>query len=323
MKQNWNLKNQLIKKIQKKGGWVNTHTHLDRAYTISPKILDLANKHLHEKWMIVDEIKEKSTTTQIYDRMAFAVEEQIKQGVTVLGSFIDADNIIKDKAIKAAAKVKEKYSNDIKLVFVNQALKGVLDPVAKMWFDEAMGFVDIIGGLPAKDKGREEEHLDVLFTTAKKLDKMLHVHVDQLNTKKELETEQLVRKAKQYKLKDKVVAIHGVSLSAHPIKYRKKIYKQMKDAGVMMISCPTAWIDSVRTEELSVTHNSIAPVEELVKAGITVGIGADNIADVYKPFTDGDMWTELRFLLETCHYYDLDELANIATINGRKILGVK
>ena len=323
MKKTWNLKNQLIKKIKNKGGWVNTHTHLDRAYTISPKILDLANKHLHEKWIIVDEIKAKSTTNQIYDRMAFAVEEQIKQGVTVLGSFIDADNIIKDKAIKAAAKVKEKYANDIRLVFVNQALKGVLEPEAKMWFDEAMGFVDIIGGLPAKDKGREEEHLDVLFTTAKKLDKMLHVHVDQLNTKAEKETEQLVKKAKEYKLENKVVAIHGVSLSAHPIKYRKKIYKQMKDAGVMMVSCPTAWIDSVRTEELSVTHNSIAPVEELIRAGITVGIGADNIADVYKPFTDGDMWTELRFLLETCHYYDLDELTNIATINGRKILGVK
>lgn len=322
MNKNWNLKSQLIKKIQAKGGWVNTHTHLDRAYTITPKILNLANEHLHKKWSIVDDIKSKSSVTQIYDRMCFAVEEQIKQGVTVLGSFIDADNIIKDKALKAAAKVKEKYSDDIKLVFVNQALKGVLEPEAKMWFDEAMGFVDIIGGLPAKDKGREEEHLDVLFSTAKKLNKMVHVHVDQLNTKAEKETEQLVKKAKEYKLKNKVVAIHGVSLSAHPIKYRKKIYKQMKDAGVMMISCPTAWIDSVRTEELSVTHNSIAPVEELIKAGVTVGIGADNIADVYKPFTDGDMWTELRFLLETCHYYDLDELTNIATINGRKILGV-
>ena len=90
-----------------------------------------------------------------------------------------------------------------------------------------------------------------------------------------------------------------------------------------MITCPTAWIDSKRNENLSVTHNSIAPVEELVKFGITVGIGADNIADVYKPFTDGDMWTELRFLLETCHYYDLDELVKISTLNGRKILGVK
>ncbi|GIK83541.1 MAG: hypothetical protein BroJett025_01630 [Patescibacteria group bacterium] len=322
MHNHWNLRDKLIKKITQNGGWVNTHTHLDRAYTITPKLLHLANKHLHEKWTIVDEIKEKSSISQIYDRMAFAVEEQVKQGVTVLGSFIDVDDIVKDKALKAAAKIKETYKRDITLVFTNQALKGVLEPRARAWFDEALGFVDIIGGLPAKDAGKEEEHLDVLFTAAKRLGKLLHIHVDQLNTKLEKETESLIRKAKEYGLQGKVVAVHGVSLAAHPEKYRQKIYKKMKQVGIMLISCPTAWIDSRRSEERSVTHNSIAPVEELIEAGIVVGIGTDNIADVYKPFTDGDVWTELRFLLESCHFYEIDDLVKIATINGRKILGV-
>lgn len=322
MKNNWDLRASIINKIKKNGGWVNTHTHLDRAYTINPKMLTLADKHLHEKWLIVDEIKSRSTISQIYDRMCFAVEQQIKQGVTVLGSFIDADEIIKDKAIKAAEKVKEKYKHDIKLVFINQALKGVLDKKSKFWFDEALGFVDIIGGLPAKDAGRENEHLDVLFEAAKRLNKMVHVHVDQLNTAKEKETEVLIQKTKEFGMHGKVVAVHGISLAAHPQKYRQKIYKKMKNDGVMLISCPTAWIDSRRNEELAVTHNSIAPVEELVQAGIVVGIGTDNIADVYKPYTDGDMWTELRFLLESCHFYDREQLVRIATENGRKILGL-
>jgi cytosine deaminase len=323
MNNKWNLQEKLVKQIIKKGGWVNAHTHLDRAYTISPAMLSLANEHLHKKWSIVDEIKAKSSVAQIYDRMSFAVEQQIKQGVSVLGSFIDVDDVIKDKAIKAAQKVKDKYQDDIKLVFINQALKGVIDPSARKWFDEALDFVDIIGGLPAKDEGREEEHLDVLFESAKRTGKMLHVHVDQLNTKAEKETELLVKKTKQHGWENKVVGIHGISLAAHPVEYRKNIYKKMKDAGVMMISCPTAWIDSRRSEEISVTHNSIAPVEELIANGVVVGIGADNIADVYKPFTDGDMWTELRFMLESCHFYDLPELINISTKNGRKILGVK
>lgn len=323
MNKNWDLQATLIQQIMQQGGWVNTHTHLDRAYTITPKMLALANKHLHEKWLIVDEIKAKSTVNQIYDRMSFAIEEQIKQGVSVLGSFIDADEIIKDKALKAAAKVKETYKQDIKLIFINQALKGVLSSEARKWFDEAVDFVDIIGGLPAKDAGREEEHLNVLFETAKRLNKMAHVHVDQLNTATETETEVLVQKTKEFGLQGRVVAVHGISLAAHPITYRKKIYKQMKNQGVMLISCPTAWIDARRNEELAVTHNAIAPVEELIEAGVTVGIGTDNIADVYKPFTDGDMWTELRFLLESCHFYELDELVRIATKNGRKILGVQ
>ena len=96
----------------------------------------------------------------------------------------------------------------------------------------------------------------------------------------------------------------------------------MKKAGMMLISCPTAWIDSRRTEDLAVTHNSIAPVEEMMEEGIPVAIGTDNIHDVFKPFSDGNMWLELRLLLETCGLRDKDELVRIATVNGLKTLGL-
>jgi cytosine/creatinine deaminase len=321
-KQNWNLKNLVLEKIKDQGGWVNTHSHLDRAYTITPQSLGLGNKHLHKKWELVDELKKNSTVKQIYDRMAFALEKQLEQGVTVLASFIDVDEVVKDKAMKAAQKLRENYQKDLELLFINQALKGVLNPKARFWFEEALGFVDIIGGLPGKDAGKEAEHLDVLFGLAKKHDKMVHVHVDQLNTTQEKETELLIKKTEEYCLAGRVVAVHAVSLAAQPAKYRQKIYQQMQKNQMMVIVCPTAWIDSRRSEKLAPTHNAIAPVEELLEAKIPVAIGTDNIADIYKPFTDGEMWMELRFLLETCHFYDIKQLVNIATINGRKVLGL-
>lgn len=319
----WDLRTRLVEEIKNQGGWVNTHTHLDRAFTITPETLHLADQPLQKKWDIVDDIKRASSVDQIYDRMAFAVERQLADGVTVLGSFIDVDEVIEDKSIRAAQRIKEKYGKDITIKFINQSLKGVLAPTAREWFDKAVEFVDIIGGLPGKDRGREQEHLDVLFTAAKKTGKLVHVHVDQLNTAAEKETEWLADKTLEHGYQGKVVAIHSISLAAHPIAYREAVYEKMKKNGVMVITCPTAWIDSRRSEELAVTHNSIAPIEELVAAGITVGIGTDNIADVYKPFTTGEMWTELRFLLESCHFYDLDSLVAIATKNGRQILGVK
>lgn len=321
----WDLQAVLLEKIQHSGGWVNTHTHLDRAFTITPKTLPLASAHLHEKWTIVDEIKQKSSVTQIYDRMAYAVETQLKQGVTALGSFIDVDAVIQDKSLEAAGKLREKYSKskDIRLVFINQTLKGVLEPEARKWFELGAEFVDIIGGLPGKDAGREAEHLDVVLLTAKRLGKRAHIHVDQLNTAQEKETELLVKKTINHGMEGKVSAIHGISIAAHPSQYRQQLYKAMQFAGVSLICCPTAWIDSRRSEEMAPTHNSIAPVEELVASGTTVSIGTDNIADVYKPFTDGDMWTELRFLLESLHFYDIDELVQIATTNGRRVLGLE
>lgn len=323
--QNFNnfLKEMILGKIKEKGGFVNTHSHLDRAYTITPETLYLANSTLKEKWTLVDDIKRSSTIYQIYDRMAYAIEAMIKQDIQAVGSFIDVDEVIEDKSIIAAELIKRDFCSDINIKFINQTLKGVIDPKAKRWFDMGAEFVDIIGGLPAKDKGHEAEHLDILMETAKRMNKPVHVHVDQFNTAKEKETEQLIDKTLEHNMQGRVTAIHSISLGAHNIEYRNMIYKRMKEAGVMLISCPTAWIDSKRSEELAPIHNSIAPIEELSQHEVVVGIGTDNIADIIKPFTDGNMWTELRFMLESCRFYEIDELVKISTDNGLKILDIQ
>jgi cytosine/adenosine deaminase-related metal-dependent hydrolase len=68
-------------------------------------------------------------------------------------------------------------------------------------------------------------------------------------------------------------------------------------------------------------HNAVTPVHEMIPAGVRVALGTDDIADIYKPFSDGDMWTELRVLLEATHVYDMDALATLATTNGKIALG--
>ena len=319
----FDLKYHIEKLIKKNGGWVNCHAHIDRAYTVTPENFHLYHSPLSVKWGLVDELKRNSTVNDVYDRMAFAIENMLQQGVTILGTFIDVDEVIRDKAIKAADRVREKYKKNIRIKFINQVLKGVLEPTARKWFDVGAEFVDIIGGLPGKDKGKEDKHLDVLLSTAKKMKKMVHVHVDQLNTASEKETELLVKKTLEHDMQGKVAGIHGISIAAHPKAYREKLYKSMKDAGVMMVSCPTAWIDNRRSEELAPTHNAITPVDEMVPAGVTVALGVDNICDIYVPHIDGDMWTELRLLMAAARFTDIRELVNIATANGRKALGLQ
>ena len=232
------LKQEILEKINKNGGFVNTHSHLDRAYTITPETLHLANATLQEKWLLVDSIKRNSTVCQIYDRMAFALDQMLEQGVQAVGTFIDVDEVVEDKCIRAAQMIREQYKSDIKIKFVNQTLKGVITPEARKWFDIGSQFVDIIGGLPKKDKGLEDVHLDILFETAKSMGKPVHVHVDQFNTQQEKETELLIEKTIQHGMQGKVIAIHSISLAAHPFEYREKVYKKMVDADVMLVTCP-------------------------------------------------------------------------------------
>ncbi|AWU39568.1 cytosine deaminase [Blattabacterium punctulatus CPU2] len=318
-----NPKKKIIEKVKKKGGWVNAHSHLDRAFTLTKKNFKYSYYSLNKKWYLVDEMKRLSSEEDIYIRMEKALEYFLKQGTQALCTFIDVDEIIEDRALKAAKKLRNNYGNLIHIRFANQVLKGVLNKKSKYWFDKSVEFVDIIGGLPAKDYGKENEHLDVLLQIAKKKGKLVHVHVDQFNTSKEKETEKLAKKTIEHGMQGKVVAIHSISLAAHDKKYRYEIYRLMKKANLMVISCPIAWIDHTRSERLTTSHNSITPVDEMIPEGIIVAFGTDNICDIYKPFSDGNLWIELRVMLEACHYYDIDHLVEISTKNGLKVLGLE
>ncbi|AUI66086.1 MULTISPECIES: amidohydrolase family protein [Glaesserella] len=320
------LKSHIRDEVIKKGGWVNSHAHADRAFTMTPeKIKIYQNANLQQKWDLVDEVKRNSTVEDYYRRFSQAIELMISQGVTAFGTFVDIDQVCEDRAILAAHKAREVYKNDIILKFANQTLKGVIEPNARKWFDIGSEMVDMIGGLPYRDEldyGKGLEAMDILMSTAKSQGKMLHVHVDQFNSQKEKETEQLCDKTLEHGMQGRVVAIHGISIGAHPREYRQMLYKKMKSVEMMMIACPMAWIDSPRKDEVLPFHNALTPADEMIPEGITVAIGTDNICDYMVPLCEGDMWQELSLLSAGCRFTNLEEMANIASINGRKVLGL-
>ncbi|QNS16110.1 amidohydrolase family protein [Mannheimia bovis] len=320
------LKGHIRDEIIKKGGWVNAHAHADRAFTMTPeKITVYQNANLQQKWDLVDEVKRNSSVEDYYRRFSQAIELMISQGVTAFGTFVDIDQVCEDRAIIAAHRAREVYKNDIILKFANQTLKGVIEPTAKKWFDIGSEMVDIIGGLPYRDEldyGKGLEAMDILMETAKSQGKMLHVHVDQFNSPKEKETEQLCDKSVEHGMQGRVVAIHGISIGSHPKDYRKMLYQKMRDSQMMVIACPMAWIDSGRKEDLQPFHNALTPADELIPEGITVAVGTDNICDYMVPLCEGDMWQELSLLSAGCRFTNLEEMANIASLNGRKVLGL-
>ena len=317
------LKEIILQKIKENGGWVNAHAHIDRAFTATEESFKFVNKQRAEKWKLNADLRKNSTVDQIYDRMAQATELLLSQGVTANGTFIDVDPDVKDKAIKAAQKLRDTYKSQMDIKFINQSSYGIFSDENREWFDIGAEFVDIIGGLLKSSDGKENEYLDIILQTAKAQNKMVHVHIDELNDPHEKETEMLARKTIEHGMKGQVVGVHGLSLSAHPKQYREKVYELMNQADLMMVSCPISWLDARKSEVLTPTHNPIAPVDELIAHDIIVGIGVDNIADLWLPLNDGNMWNDLKALIyENRLYEDIDTVVKIATTNGRKTLGL-
>lgn len=324
MSEPWDIKSQMLEAIKQNGGFVNCHAHFDKAYYITREGLDQSNVTMEAKWHLSDDIKKNSNIDQIKERVRRALDNMISQGCKLTCTFVDAYEAVGHKAIDAALAVREEYKDKIKLVIMTQPLGGLIDEKARKLFEEISAKADIVGGLPSKDRPRDAENYDLLFEIAKKLNKPVFVHIDQENNPNEKDSEKLIAAVKKHGYQNRTVAIHALSLSAQPKEYRQKIYKEFAELGIAVVVCPVEAINMRQLDEYQApVHNSIANVPEMVEAGVLVGLGTDNILDFYGPFNDGDMWTELRFLMEACRYYDFDQLVKIATVNGRKILEYK
>ncbi len=321
MNQVWNLKEQMLASIQSHGGWVNCHAHFDKAFYITKDGLDQSLVEMEKKWLMSDDLKRSSTQEQIEQRIRTALDLLIAQNCKLTCSFIDAYAAVGHKAIDAANKVKEEYRDKITLLTITQPLGGLVDPKARKLYEEITAKADLAGGLPSKDRPNDKTNLDNLFAIAKNLKKKIHVHIDQENNPNERDTEMLIEFTKKHGYEGKVTAIHAVSVAAQEKSYRERIYQAMAAIGMSVVVCPSAALSMRQLDQFnSPVHNSMAKVPEMLEAGVTVGLGVDNIYDFYQPFVDADMWTELRILQEACRFYDFDKLVEIATVNGRKIL---
>lgn len=324
MTQPWDLKSQMLEAIKAKGGWVNCHAHFDKAFYITKEGLDKSMVDMETKWRMSDDMKRASTQAQIEERIRTALDILVAQGCKTTCTFVDAYSAVGHKAIDAALKVKAEYKDKITLLTITQPLGGLTDKAERDLYESITAKADIAGGLPSKDRPRDLENYELLFSIAKNLNKPLHVHIDQENNPEEKDTEKLLDFTEKFGYEGRVVGVHVLSVSAQPKTYRSQIYKRMKDLKVAAVTCPSAGISMRQLNELNAgVHNSIANVPEMLEAGVLVGMGVDNVADFYQPFIDGDLWTEMRMLQEACRYYVFEDLVNIASENGRKILEYK
>lgn len=311
----WDMKREFFQMVNNKGGFSCYHAHFDKAYLISLNNLKLSQVDMQKKWSLYKYLKENYTHEDLIERISRGVESMIRQGVTHCRTFVDADATIGTLAVKAAIDVRKKYSHQIQLEIAVQPLEGVLDLEARKRFEEACELADVIGALPSKDRPEPEKHLNYVLGLAKELKKPVDAHVDQENNPDENETELLALKTIEYGMEGSVRAVHSISLAAKTVREQNSIMEKMKSAGLSVIVCPSAALSMKQLDKVAPLHNSIAPVMQLLEHDIPIYLGVDNIADLFMPLVDGDMWVECRFLMEALRFYDLDVVSDIACSN--------
>ncbi len=316
------LKTWFLEQVRKRGGWTNLHAHLDKAYTISPDRFSQAQEALPSKWDLMNEIKKKYTKEDLEKRMRRVLDDMVLQGVHAIRTHIDVDRIVELLPITVARELKEEYQNRINIQIVAHPLQGLRDSENRRLFEASLEFADLVGGLPSRDRPRDDLHLQTIFELAKKYQKDLDVHVDQENNPDEHETRRLAELTMKYRMEGRVTAVHAISLSAQSLEEQHAVAQLLKTAGMNVTICPFAALSMTQLPKQALLHNSIAPLRILLEEGVNVSMGVDNIADFFMPYGDGDLWVETRCLMEAARMYDSAIILPLVTTNGLKTMSL-
>ena len=294
--------------------WVCHHLHLDKSKTINREVFDQSLSHMKEKWHLMRDIKKNYTENDMKKRMLESSTYLVKQGCTKMRTFIDVDSYVGLNGLNCALDLKNYWKQfGVELQIGTQLLEGLDNEINIKLFNIASEKVDFIGCLPSRDKN-PEKHLDIVFKKAQELNKDVEAHLDQCNLPSEFETEMFCDYVDKYNYNGKARAIHCISLSCHNPIYQEKICKKLKHLDIGVIICPSAAISMTQHSEIkSHIHNSIAPVKLMSDTGVELGLGIDNIEDIFMPYCDGNFEFELRLLAESARIYEPEILENIAS----------
>ena len=308
----WNLRLHFMEAVERLGGIANHHAHFDKAYLVNMENLRLSQVDMQKKWEIYRYLKENYTHDDLVERISRGLETMIEQGVTYCRTMVDADSTVGLLPITAAVEVKKRYADKITFEVGVQPLQGVLDRASYEQYAEACAMADYCGGLPSRDRPRPEAHLDIVLDLAKRLGKPVDVHVDQENNPLENETELLAAKTIEHGMQGRVFGIHAISVGAKEEREQDRIIAKILEADMGIVICPSAALSMAKLQMTAPLHNSIAPFPKMYQAGVRCYLGVDNIADLFMPMVDGDIWTECRMLMEACRFYEINTVAKWA-----------
>ena len=331
--------------VQRYGGFDNAHGHLCRADTITEEYLshiyaaplEAAALPLTAKQNMTGNLHDGIAYTEedLRTRMSTVLERLISYGTTRFSTCIDVTPDIGEDgqlAFRIATELKAKYASQIELEIGPTPIFGLKEGTDR-WrvFAEAAKSADFLAALPEKDdyfglRDRDgkigyREHLREIIALACDLHKPVQIHVDQANSPDETGTETIVEGLKGWVRQPQIDGhfgpttwlIHMLSPSCYDEKRFARLLDNLLELHLGVIVCPTAAISMRQLRPInSPTHNSIARVLELCKAGVPVLFGTDNICDIFVPQSDGDMLTEMKLMSHAVRFPIPHVLAKLA-----------
>jgi len=266
---------------------------------------------------IASRVKERYEESWIMRNAMKAMLDGLKHGVLYVRAFVDVDTKARLEGVKALLKVRDALKDCMTIQVVAFPQDGVVrEPGAEELVRKAVELgADVVGGIPWIELSEEDEwaHINAMFEIAKEFNKDVAMLTDDAGDPSLRTTWMLAIKALKEGWVSRVTACHARALATYPKPSLLKVAELAKKVGMSFVTDPH-------------TGPLYLPFKELLKLGVNVALGQDDIADAYYPYGMNNM-LEVAFLASHITWSmtlkDMDTFMEMITWRAAKAMNVK
>jgi len=303
------------------------HTHLDTAMTVEKARINDSGT-VEEGWDVWASVREELTKDGVKQRARKNLEWFLSNGVTRVRTHVDV-TASHWEAVEGLLELRAEFDpiNVDIIAFPIDSVVNDSDTLDEVEQALDMG-VDIVGGLPHKERTRERgvEHVRKLVALADEHDARMDFHIDETDDPQCRFTEVLVDETRRRGIGSRATASHATALHSYPNTYASKLIYELSQSDVSVVTNPLAnAIVQGRYDDYP-KRRGITRIKELREAGVTVGIGQDSLLDSTYQYGDGDPLTAAHMLVHFAHMNlrrDVSDIWDMLTYGNANVFGAE
>lgn len=265
--------------------FVDAHMHLDKTLMGEPWIPIPETRTLAERVASAEHLLATQTKRTVLERATALAESARRFGTLALRSHADVTPGLGLSSVETLLAVRERFAGELAIQLVAFPQDGAITPGVSELLEESLKMgCEVLGGLdPAGYDGDIEAHLKLLFTLAPRFGAGIDIHLHDGGTLGLFEIGRICAWTEKTGYGGKVAVSHAFALGDRPAGEVQPLLERMAKAGVAAITAASG-------------GSAVPPAREIWAAGVTLGIGSDNVHDSWSPFARGDV-LEKAFLV--------------------------
>jgi cytosine/creatinine deaminase len=297
--------------------YVNPHLHLCKVWTL-PMMSEAALEAYHGAGMsearraidLAAAVKANYDASWIIPNARRAVALAALHGNLHIRAFADVDTKARLEGVKALLAIREEFRGVVDIQVVAFAQDGIVrEPGADALMREAMAIgADVVGGIPwiEPTAADAQTHIEFCFDLAAEFKADVAMLLDDIGNAEMKTLEAMARASLSRGFEGRALAHHCRAMALYPKTYLGELIELLRRARISIVSDPH-------------TGPLHAPVKQLLREGVNVCLGQDDISDAYYPFGRNNM-PEVAFLaahlLWMTKEREIDTLYEMITTRG-------